>query len=103
MQHPSTAALAFTTNLPARGAFAAPRLDAARITEDPFTLGVASGDPHPHSVILWTRLTPTAAATPGSRHGPRSTRGWGGSFSRFPSWPTQRSVAKQKPNESATH
>ncbi len=26
---------------------------------DPFTLGVASGDPDPTSVILWTRLAPT--------------------------------------------
>ncbi len=26
---------------------------------DPFTLGVASGDPTPESVILWTRLAPT--------------------------------------------
>ncbi|WP_217132682.1 alkaline phosphatase [Streptomyces sp. AC558_RSS880] len=54
----AAAALAFTTNLPARGAFAAPRLDAARITEDPFTLGVASGDPLPGSVLIWTRLAP---------------------------------------------
>ena len=29
-----------------------------------FAHGVASGDPHPDSVVLWTRLTPTAAATP---------------------------------------
>ncbi|MFE9773204.1 alkaline phosphatase D family protein [Streptomyces sp. NPDC005931] len=54
----AAAALAFTTGLPARGAFAAPRLDPARITEDPFTLGVASGDPLPGSVLLWTRLAP---------------------------------------------
>ena len=26
---------------------------------DPFTLGLASGDPHPDSVVLWTRLAPT--------------------------------------------
>ncbi|TWD18886.1 alkaline phosphatase/alkaline phosphatase D [Streptomyces sp. T12] len=54
----AAAALAFGTNLPTRGAFAAPLLDAARITEDPFTLGVASGDPLPDSVLLWTRLAP---------------------------------------------
>lgn len=35
-----------------------------RVTEvpqldgDPFTLGVASGDPEPHGVVLWTRLAP---------------------------------------------
>ncbi|MGI9601974.1 MAG: alkaline phosphatase D family protein [Acidimicrobiales bacterium] len=28
------------------------------ITADPFTLGVASGDPWPTSVVLWTRLAP---------------------------------------------
>ncbi|MEG3002369.1 MAG: alkaline phosphatase D family protein [Comamonas sp.] len=27
---------------------------------DPFTLGVASGDPQPDNVLLWTRLTPPA-------------------------------------------
>ena len=55
----AAASLAFTTGLPARGAFAAPRLEAARITEDPFTLGVASGDPLPDSVLIWTRLAPS--------------------------------------------
>ncbi len=41
-----------------------------------FQHGVASGDPHPHSVILWTRVTPTAAATPGSGKGPRVSVRW---------------------------
>jgi alkaline phosphatase D len=54
----AAAALAFTTNLPARGAAGSSELDAARISSDPFTLGVASGDPLPHSVLLWTRLAP---------------------------------------------
>lgn len=31
-----------------------------------FQHGVASGDPLPTSVVLWTRVTPTAEATPGS-------------------------------------
>lgn len=31
---------------------------AARIKEDPFTLGVASGDPWPDGFVLWTRLAP---------------------------------------------
>jgi len=31
-----------------------------------FAHGVASGDPLPHAVVLWTRVTPTASATPGS-------------------------------------
>ncbi|MFF3848933.1 alkaline phosphatase D family protein [Streptomyces sp. NPDC002328] len=51
-------ALAFATQVPATGVAAARELDAARITEDPFTLGVASGDPLPDSVVLWTRLAP---------------------------------------------
>ncbi|WP_434588832.1 alkaline phosphatase D family protein [Streptomyces sp. A5-4] len=52
----AAAALAFATNLP--GTAQAGELDARRITEDPFTLGVASGDPLPGSVLLWTRLAP---------------------------------------------
>lgn len=32
--------------------------------------GVASGDPLPTSVILWTRVTPTPEAVPGSGIGP---------------------------------
>ncbi|GGX12085.1 alkaline phosphatase D family protein [Streptomyces chryseus] len=52
----AAAALAFTTNLP--GTAQAADLDARRITDDPFTLGVASGDPLPGSALLWTRLAP---------------------------------------------
>src|SRR5262245_30882119 len=29
-----------------------------KLTEEPFTLGVASGDPTPTGVVLWTRLAP---------------------------------------------
>ncbi|MEU3922181.1 alkaline phosphatase D family protein [Streptomyces sp. NPDC029004] len=50
----AAAALAFSVNLP--GTAHAAELDAKKITEDPFTLGVASGDPQPGSVLLWTRL-----------------------------------------------
>ncbi|MEE1753245.1 alkaline phosphatase D family protein [Streptomyces sp. SP18CS02] len=52
----AAAALAFAVNLP--GSAHAAEADARRITEDPFTLGVASGDPMPTSVLLWTRLAP---------------------------------------------
>ncbi|MEU7277511.1 alkaline phosphatase D family protein [Streptomyces sp. NPDC045431] len=55
----AAAALAFAVNLPAAGAASAAELDARKITEDPFTLGVASGDPLPGSVLLWTRLAPS--------------------------------------------
>lgn len=42
--------------LPARDLFAATSLGA-----NPFTLGVASGDPTPDGVVLWTRLAPNPA------------------------------------------
>ncbi|GAA3327024.1 alkaline phosphatase D family protein [Paeniglutamicibacter sulfureus] len=44
----------FSTALPAHGA------------SGHFQHGIASGDPYPESVLLWTRLTPEAVATPGS-------------------------------------
>ncbi|MCF8604251.1 alkaline phosphatase D family protein [Gordonia sp. HY442] len=47
--------------------------DAARSA---FRHGVASGDPLPGGVILWTRVTPTAAATPGSGRGAGSDVTW---------------------------
>ncbi|MFD7440791.1 alkaline phosphatase D family protein [Streptomyces sp. NPDC059909] len=61
----TAAALAFAVDLPAAGAASAAELDARKITEDPFTLGVASGDPLPGSVLLWTRLA-TRPYEPGS-------------------------------------
>ncbi|GAA3742612.1 alkaline phosphatase PhoD [Salinactinospora qingdaonensis] len=36
-----------------------------RLPADPFTLGVASGDPRPDSVVLWTRLAPDPLAPDG--------------------------------------
>lgn len=42
----------------------------------PFMHGVASGDPLTTSVILWTRVTPTPEATPGSEHGPPVELQW---------------------------
>jgi alkaline phosphatase D len=35
-----------------------PAFEKPRFTNYPFTLGVASGMPRPHSVVLWTRLAP---------------------------------------------
>ena len=43
-----------------------------------FAHGVASGDPRPTSVVLWTRVTPTAASKPGSGVGPSVTRALAG-------------------------
>ena len=42
--------------LPGRDLFAAPRFG-----DNPFTLGVASGDPTPDGIVLWTRLAPEPA------------------------------------------
>ncbi|REE99740.1 alkaline phosphatase D [Thermomonospora umbrina] len=41
-----------------------------------FRHGVASGDPLPEAVILWTRVTPTDEATPGSGRGPVVDVAW---------------------------
>ena len=41
-----------------------------------FLHGIASGDPLPDSVILWTRVTPEPAATPGSGTGPTVAVDW---------------------------
>ncbi|GHE90164.1 alkaline phosphatase [Streptomyces griseoluteus] len=54
------------TALPARAATAAPV----------FQHGVASGDPLPDGVLLWTRVTPVPEALPGSGAGPDTEVGW---------------------------
>ncbi|MEQ6902195.1 alkaline phosphatase D family protein [Nocardioides sp. YIM 152588] len=41
-----------------------------------FRHGVASGDPLPDAVVLWTRVTPTPEATPGSGRGPAVDVTW---------------------------
>lgn len=41
-----------------------------------FAHGVASGDPFPDSVLLWTRVTPSPEALPGSGLGPEVPVGW---------------------------
>lgn len=42
----------------------------------PFPHGVASGDPLPTAVVLWTRVTPEPAASPGSGVGRPVRLGW---------------------------
>ena len=50
---------------------------AAAAPVDPrFRHGVASGDPLPTGVVLWTRLTPTPDATPGSGKGAATRVRW---------------------------
>ncbi len=49
----------------AAGVSAAPVLARQRLSDYPFTLGVASGDPLPDGVVLWTRLAPDPLAADG--------------------------------------
>lgn len=49
-----------TTTAPGPAALDAPTV--AGLKSDPFTLGVAAGDPRPHGVVLWTRLAPDPLA-----------------------------------------
>ncbi|MER6029048.1 alkaline phosphatase D family protein [Streptomyces sp. NPDC001851] len=52
-------------------------LPARATDQDPaFLHGVASGDPLPDGVLLWTRVTPTPEATPGSGVGPDTEVDW---------------------------
>ncbi|MER5897228.1 alkaline phosphatase D family protein [Streptomyces sp. NPDC001876] len=49
----------------------------ARAAEAPaFLHGVASGDPLPDGILLWTRVTPTADAVPGSGRGADTAVRW---------------------------
>ncbi|MFE6039198.1 alkaline phosphatase D family protein [Streptomyces sp. NPDC056452] len=49
----------------------------ARAAEAPaFLHGVASGDPLPDGILLWTRVTPTADAVPGSGRGADTSVRW---------------------------
>ncbi len=59
---PSTTSPATTTASPATTTTTPPPYSGAA---DPFTLGVASGDPLADSVVLWTRLLPSAEVLPG--------------------------------------
>ncbi|GGW39647.1 alkaline phosphatase [Streptomyces lucensis JCM 4490] len=72
----AAAALAFAVNLPAAGTAAAAEFDARKIADDPFTLGVASGDPLPGSVLLWTRLAPQPYQPDGGLPAQRVTVHW---------------------------
>ncbi|MFE7545739.1 alkaline phosphatase D family protein [Streptomyces platensis] len=70
-----TAVAATAALLPFAGATTAHAQEAAG--QDPlFQHGVASGDPLPDGVLLWTRVTPTPAATPGSGRGPATKVSW---------------------------
>ncbi|MCX2922572.1 alkaline phosphatase D family protein [Streptomyces sp. NEAU-W12] len=55
---------------------AAPPARAATAAAPVFLHGVASGDPLPDGVLLWTRVTPTAESVPGSGIGPDTEVVW---------------------------
>ena len=55
---------------------AATRPAGAHAAAGPFQHGVASGDPLPGGILLWTRVTPTAESVPGSGAGPEVTVTW---------------------------
>ncbi|HEX6356767.1 alkaline phosphatase D family protein [Actinophytocola sp.] len=48
----------------------------ASAAEPVFAHGIASGDPLPDGILLWTRVTPTPDATPGSGVGPAVDVTW---------------------------
>ena len=47
-----------------------------RFADDPFQLGVASGDPTPTGGVLWTRLAPRPFEPDGGMDGLRTTVDW---------------------------
>jgi alkaline phosphatase D len=47
-----------------------------RLADDPFQLGVASGDPTPTGAVLWTRLAPRPLEPEGGMDGRRVAVGW---------------------------
>lgn len=47
-----------------------------RFADDPFTLGVASGDPTPSGGVLWTRLAPRPLEAEGGMNGLRAMVSW---------------------------
>lgn len=49
---------------------------ATAATAPEFLHGIASGDPLPDGVVIWTRLTPAPDATPGSGNGADTTVSW---------------------------
>lgn len=55
---------------------AAPPARAATAQAPAFLHGLASGDPLPDGVLLWTRVTPTPEAIPGSGLGPDTEVSW---------------------------
>jgi alkaline phosphatase D len=72
----------FLANLSCTAALAATVPNVWRVTnrprfaDDPFQLGVASGDPTPDGGVLWTRLAPKPLEPDGGMAGPRTVVTW---------------------------
>jgi alkaline phosphatase D len=72
----------FLADLSCTAAFAATIPNVWRVTsrpkliDDPFQLGVASGDPTPSGGVLWTRLAPRPLEPEGGMDGQRATVAW---------------------------
>ncbi len=60
-----TGATSATLTAAMYGYSSAPAWASPTFPDDPFTLGVASGDPTPDGVVLWTRLAPDPLAADG--------------------------------------
>lgn len=58
------------------GTVATATAPSAAAADPAFAHGVASGDPLPDAVLLWTRVTPTPESTPGSGQGPAVDVTW---------------------------
>ncbi|MEU8888166.1 alkaline phosphatase D family protein [Streptomyces sp. NPDC048442] len=69
-------AAAATVAVPALIGTAALPAAAATSAAPAFLHGVASGDPLPDGILLWTRITPLPEAVPGSGAGPDTAVGW---------------------------
>ncbi|MEX2981991.1 alkaline phosphatase [Streptomyces sp. C36] len=72
----ATATAALLPAASARAAVAATDSPAGTSTAPAFAHGVASGDPLPDGVLLWTRVTPEPDAVPGSGRGPAVDVAW---------------------------
>ena len=66
-----------------------------RLADDPFQLGVASGDPTPTGGVLWTRLAPRPLEPDGGMPGPRTVVSKGESASN-------RSAHQRTPQRGST-
>jgi len=58
------------------GLIGSPAIGAAKFVDDPFSLGVASGDPWPDGFVLWTRLAPRPYEPHGGMDPVAVTVGW---------------------------